>query len=84
MSPPKPTPPAWKVVYTVVERNNRNLWLRIGTAFVNRDGSLNVRLDALPVNGTLHVRDSEPKDAEPAETVPLRPVPHASAANQAG
>lgn len=84
MSTPKSSPPAWKVVYTVVERNNRSFWRRIGTAFVNRDGSWNVLLDAFPVNGTLHIRDSEPKDDEPAEAVPLRPVPHVSAVSQAG
>ena len=56
----------WKVVYTIVEAQGRNTnperkyWLRIGIAFVNRDGSLNVRLDAMPVNGTLHIRDQSP------------------------
>ena len=29
--------------------------------FVNRDGSLNVRLDALPLNGQLHIRDEAPR-----------------------
>lgn len=54
----------WKAVYTIVEQarpgGTRKLWLRIGIAFVNRDGSLNIRLDAMPVNGTLHVRDPMP------------------------
>ncbi len=27
----------FKVVYTVQERAKRNLWLRVGTAFVNPD-----------------------------------------------
>jgi hypothetical protein len=29
---------------------------------VNRDGSMNVTLDALPTNGKLHVRDFTPRD----------------------
>jgi len=47
------------VVYTIVERerDGRKFWVRIGTAFKNRDGSLNVALDALPANGTLHIRE---------------------------
>jgi hypothetical protein len=47
-----------KEVYTVVERGagKDDFWCRIGTAWVNKDGSLNVVLDALPVNGKLHIR----------------------------
>lgn len=46
------------VVYTIVarERDGRKFWVRIGTAFRNRDGSLNAILDAMPTNGTLHIR----------------------------
>ncbi|MBI5516344.1 MAG: hypothetical protein HY909_21345 [Deltaproteobacteria bacterium] len=51
----------WKAVFTVLERDGvRPLWLRIGTAYTNRDGSLTLRLDALPVNGMLQVRDPDP------------------------
>lgn len=79
MSSPSSKAPTWKAVYTVVERpKGRSHWLRIGTAFVNRDGSYNVFLDALPVNGTLHIRDSEPKDDERTGDVSHRPVPHVS------
>ena len=46
-------------VYTIVERSEKSFWVRVGTAFPNRDGSLNVFLDALPVNGRLHVREME-------------------------
>jgi len=53
----------WKAVYTIVERGpEKKYWVRIGTAFTNRDQSLNVRLDASPVNGQLHIRDAEPYD----------------------
>jgi hypothetical protein len=46
------------VVYTIVarERDGRKFWVRIGTAFRNRDGSVNAILDAMPTNGTLHIR----------------------------
>jgi hypothetical protein len=48
-----------KAVFTVVERGNRSYWVRVGTGFTNKDGSLNLRLDAIPTNGTLQVRDWE-------------------------
>ena len=62
-------PPSWKAVFSVVERGKKKYWMRVGMAFVNRDGSLNVRLDALPLNGQLHIRDEAPRpDGElPAE-----------------
>ncbi len=58
-SSPKP----YKAVYTIVEREglHKKFWIRIGAAFVNGDESLSVKLDAAPVNGTLHIRDAEPR-----------------------
>lgn len=47
-----------KAVYTIVEREGKKaVWIRLGIAFENRDGSLNIILDALPVSGKLHVRE---------------------------
>lgn len=58
----------YKVVYTIVERprDGRKFWLRVGTAFTNVDGSLNVYLDAVPTNGQLQIRDrtDEPRVSE--------------------
>jgi len=50
-------------VYTIIERPGmeRSFWVRIGRAFVNRDGSYNLMLDALPTNGKLHLRQEEPR-----------------------
>ena len=31
-------------------------WSRMGSAFVNADGSINVYLDVLPLDGKLHIR----------------------------
>ncbi len=53
-----PTNGSVKNVYTVVEnKTGKAFWVKIGAAFTNRDGSLTVRLDALPLNGTMQVRD---------------------------
>lgn len=55
----KPDRKSYKVVYSIVDRgqNKKPHWMRIGIAFVNSDASLNVKLDGLPCNGQLHIRD---------------------------
>jgi len=59
----------YKIVYAIVERGTKRYWLRIGMAFVNRDGSLNVRLDAVPLTGQLQIRDQPPPhDGEPVDS----------------
>ena len=63
-----PAAPKPKVVYAIIERPPRKHWLRIGLAFVNQDGSLNVRIDAVPLTGSLHIRD------EPQRIPSLDPV----------
>lgn len=68
-------PSTWKVVYAIVERGPRKHWLRIGMAFVNRDGSLNVRLDAMPLSGQLHIRDNPPRDPRESLAEPLPAAP---------
>jgi hypothetical protein len=51
-----------KTVYTVVDRGQKSYWVRIGVGFENQDGSLNLKLDAVPTNGTLQVRDWEARE----------------------
>lgn len=52
-----------KAVFTVVDRGQgKSYWVRIGVGFVNRDGSLNLNLDAMPTNGKLQVREWESYD----------------------
>ncbi len=48
-----------KGVYNIIERDgmDKPFWHRVGIAFVNRDGSYNVYLDSLPMDGKLHIRD---------------------------
>jgi len=52
----------FKVCYVITERGDKTYWNRIGVAFTNKDGSLNVKLDALPIGGTLQIRDYEPRE----------------------
>jgi len=49
-----------------VENGDRkSIWIRVGLAFENKDGNLNVKLNCLPVNGTLHIRDRSDRDFQP-------------------
>ncbi len=56
-----------KIVYAITERSpGKSYWTRIGVGFVNQDGSINLRLDCVPVGATtsMQVRDYDPRDAE--------------------
>lgn len=52
-------------VSTPVSRGEgqKDFFVKIGAAWVNRDGSFNVNLDALPTNGKLHIRRPQTNDA---------------------
>jgi hypothetical protein len=54
-----------KAVFTIVERGTSNgmtksYWTRVGIGFVNKDGSITLKLDCIPISGTLQVREWEP------------------------
>lgn len=51
-----------KVAYVINKRNGKNHWTRIGVGFVNRDGSINIKLEAVPVSGELQIRDQVPRE----------------------
>ncbi|MFZ5891104.1 MAG: hypothetical protein ACOY0T_08635 [Myxococcota bacterium] len=51
-----------KVAYVIVNRNGKKFWNRVGAAFVNGDGSINVKLEAVPVSGEIQIRDYVPRE----------------------
>lgn len=57
---PKEKPPV-KALYLIKKVGERSFWNRVGTAFQNNDGSLNVVIDFLP-GVSLQIR--EPKSDE--------------------
>jgi len=79
------TSKAMKVVWTVVERGQgKSFWTRVGVGFVNRDGSITLRLDAIPMSGTLQVREWQELDRRAEATdAPMRPRPRPQAADDA-
>lgn len=53
-----------KDVYVISETTNedeKSRWSKIGVGFLNKDGSINLIFDALPLKGRVHVRDRKPK-----------------------
>jgi len=56
-------------VFSIRKSRGGSIWVRAGSAFVNRDGSLNLYLDVLPIDGTLHVREpGEKRDVVASNT----------------
>ena len=50
-------------VFNIVKNDEgKGFWTRVGVAFENSDGSFNVKLNCLPLNGTLHIRERKDKD----------------------
>lgn len=52
-----------KAVYHVADKpEGKPIWTKIGSAYINKDGSINVLLDSLPLDGRLHIRDENKKE----------------------
>lgn len=45
-------------VFSIRDGKNGSIWTRAGSAYMNRDGSVNLYLDVLPLDGKLHVREA--------------------------
>ncbi len=61
-------------VYAVIDRKEAGkptIWLRVGAAFPNRDGSLTLLLDAFPATtNRLQVREQRFTDERPGRSAP--------------
>ena len=59
---------ARKDVFTIIEKGEgkKSYWCKVGSAWEAKDGSWQIVLDALPVNGRLNMRDpyEEPEGQE--------------------
>jgi len=64
-------------VYAITERKEKNHWFRIGAAFPNRDGSITLYLDALPIGtNRLQVREQRNwEEARPNGNAAAAPAP---------
>lgn len=66
-----------KYVYVITSKGERKFWTKIGVAFQNRDGSLNCKLDSLPVGGELQIRDYVPREERERAPASRMDGPHA-------
>ena len=57
----------YKEIFGAVERGGRSYWTRIGVAFMNRDGSLNLRFDFLPTDASTTIQVRDPRERTAAE-----------------
>ena len=50
--------------FNIIERGDskKSIWSRIGTAWHNRDGSINIKLDATPIDGRIQIREIKDED----------------------
>lgn len=52
-----------KDVFNIVEgKDGKSRWIKIGSAFVNKDGSINAILDVYPRDGKLQIRERRSQD----------------------
>jgi hypothetical protein len=58
-----------KVCYVITQRGEKKYWNRVGVAFLNSDGSINVKLESLPVAGDFQIRDYVPRDENAGTTL---------------
>jgi hypothetical protein len=53
-------------------KKHETIWIRAGVAWVNADDSMNLYLDVLPLEGSLHVRETGEKRKDTNNTQPAR------------
>ncbi len=47
--------------YNIIERKDtgKRIWSRVGSAFFNQDGSINIHLDSFPLQGKIQIREDD-------------------------
>jgi hypothetical protein len=67
---------AWKkpwIAYNIIDKPGlrSRIWSRVGMAWLNRDGSINVVLDSLPLGGRIQLREDDRDRREQRAAGPL-------------
>jgi hypothetical protein len=55
---------SFKVLSPIEKHNGGQFWMRVGSAYINKDDSINVYLDALPKNFQLQLRELTEEDLQ--------------------
>jgi hypothetical protein len=51
--------------FNIVTKGDKSYWNRIGTAYLNQDGSYNIYLECLPRDGKVQIREQTDRDVKP-------------------
>lgn len=58
-----------KDIFNIIEgKDGKERWVKIGHAFLNRDGSINAYLDVYPRDGKLQIRERRTRDNNTKDT----------------
>lgn len=58
----------YKDVFNILEgKDGKSRWVKIGSAFVNKDGSINALLDVYPRDGKLQIRDRKTSNQQSSD-----------------
>jgi len=75
----------FKVLALITKKDGGTHWMRIGSAYQNKDDSINAYVDAFPREGKLQIRELDEEDLRQRETrraaspsSSAAAVPHAS------
>ena len=63
----KPSFIAYQIIDSGKKDDNNKpftFWNRVGSAWENRDGSINVQLNSIPLDGKFQLRVPDPKDKD--------------------
>ena len=63
---------SFKVLSPVEKRDGGKFWMRVGNAYVNKDESINVYLDAMPKTFELQLREFTEEDLARRESYQAR------------
>jgi hypothetical protein len=69
---------SFKVITSVTKYDGSHYWLRLGSAFTNKDGSINVYLDAMPKDHKFQLRELDEEDfrkRDPGRINSMSPIP---------
>ena len=77
-------PTMFKVLSPVEGKNGKTWWMRVGSAFTNRDGSTNVYLSAYPTSGKLQIRAFDERERNsPGSSMEVHTGPGSDASGNA-
>lgn len=72
--------------FSIIEKEGleRPVWHKVGVAWVNRDGSINVQFDSLPLGGKVQLREERERSPQQGDAKGEAALPVATAQPRQG